>query len=513
MAKKVKNVRKCGILMPVFSLPSKYGIGSFSKEAYEFVDFLEKTGQSCWQILPLGPTSYGDSPYQSFSTYAGNPYFVDLEDLVGKGFLDKKELEKVDFGKNDESIDYAKIFKTRFEVLRKAFVKSGLSKESKTNPKAELKKEFDTFTKENAKWLDDYSLYMALKNKYDGRSWIEWPEDIRLRKKEALDEAKKKYEDAIGLYKFIQFLFIKQWFALKKYANDKGIDIIGDIPIYVAFDSADTWANPKLFQLNKENIPIAVAGCPPDAFSRTGQLWGNPLYKWDYHKKTGYKWWIDRIRHCYQLYDVVRIDHFRGFDEYYSIPYGDPTAENGKWEKGPGYDLFDVVKKELGDLRIIAEDLGYLTPSVIRLVKRTGFPGMKILQFAFDAREESDYLPHNYVSNSIVYTGTHDNDTTLGWYKTIPRTDKAFAKKYLNIRGNKDVVWEFIRACFMSVSNTAIIPMQDYLGLGKEARINTPSTLGNNWVWRMKADAITDDLCERMLQMAMLYGRTNKCQK
>ncbi len=507
MAKKVKSKRACGVLMPIFSLPSKYGIGAFSKEAYDFVDFLAKSGQSYWQILPLGPTSYGDSPYQSFSTYAGNPYFIDLEKLISMKFLDKEEVDKVNFGSNEIEINYARLFKTRYEVLYKAYVNSGLSDNSTKKPDEDFKKEFDEYVKDNAEWLPDYALYMALKKRYDGLSWVEWPEDLRLRKKEALDAANVKHADRIRFHEFIQFLFRKQWFELKAYANEKGIDIIGDIPIYVAFDSADTWANPKLFQLDKKNMPIAVAGCPPDAFARTGQLWGNPLYKWDYHEKTGFKWWINRIKSCYELYDVVRIDHFRGFDEYYSIPFGDPTAENGQWVKGPGYKLFEVMKKELGDIRVIAEDLGYLTPSVIALVKRTKFPGMKILQFAFDAREESDYLPHNYVQNSIVYTGTHDNETTLGWFNTIPREDKRFAKKYLNIKSNKDIVWEFIRATFASVSNTAVIPMQDYLGLGKEARINTPSTLGKNWTWRMSSDAITDELAERMLDMAKTYGR------
>ncbi len=507
MAKKEKNKRKCGVLMPIFSIPSKYGIGTFSKEAYEFVDFLADAGQSYWQILPLGPTSYGDSPYQSFSTFAGNPYFVDLEKLIEGGLLTKEEVDKVNFGTDEEHIDYAKLFKTRFEVLYKAFVNSGLSSKSEVEPDKELKAEFDAFVEENADWLEDYSLYMALKKNYGGLSWIEWPEEVRLRKKTALEEARKKHAERAGLYKFIQFLFMKQWFALKAYANGKGIEIIGDIPIYVAFDSADAWANPELFQLDEKNLPIAVAGCPPDAFSRTGQLWGNPLYKWEYHKETGFKWWMKRIRSCYKLYDVVRIDHFRGFDEYYAIPFGDPTAENGTWVKGPGYDLFDVMKKEIGKCKVIAEDLGYLTPSVIALVKKTGFPGMKILQFAFDAREESDYLPHNYIQNSIVYTGTHDNDTTLGWFNTIPRGDKAFAKKYLNIRSNKNVVWEFIRATFSSVSDTAIIPMQDYLELGSEARINTPSTLGKNWTWRMKSGACTKELADRMLDMAATYGR------
>ena len=311
-------------------------------------------------------------------------------------------------------------------------------------------------------------------------------------------------------YEFQQFLFQKQWFALKQYANEKGISIIGDIPIYVAFDSADTWANPQLFQFDEEGTPIAVAGCPPDMFSATGQLWGNPLYRWDYHKETGYEWWMQRIAHCFELYDVVRIDHFRGFDEYYAIPYGDPTAEYGHWEKGPGYELFQTMKKKLGNKAVIAEDLGFLTPSVIKLVKKTGYPGMKILQFAFDSREESDYLPHNYTPNSVVYTGTHDNDTNLNWYQTLCRRDKAFAKKYLNIKSNKEVTWEFIRAALASVSETAIIPMQDYLELGGEARINMPSTLGDNWKWRMVSGQTGDELAEKIYDMCKLYGRCRK---
>ena len=317
----------------------------------------------------------------------------------------------------------------------------------------------------------------------------------------------EKYAEEIAFYQFQQYLFAKQWFALKEYANQKKIEIIGDIPIYVAFDSSDTWANPELFQLDETLTPTAVAGCPPDAFSATGQLWGNPLYRWDYHKKTDYAWWMKRIGYCYKLYDVVRIDHFRGFDEYYSIPFGDDTAQFGHWEKGPGYDIFKTMKAVLGQKAVIAEDLGFLTKSVMNLVKRTGYPGMKILQFAFDSREEGDYMPYNYEANSIVYTGTHDNDTTAGWYEKLNRKDKAFAKRYLNIKTNKDVQWEFIRAAMASVSDTCVIPMQDYLGLGTEARINTPSTQGTNWKWRMLPGQFTGKLAERILEMSRLYGR------
>lgn len=490
-------MRKSGILLPVSSIPSKYGIGTFSKQAYEFIDMLAQAGQTYWQILPLGPTGYGDSPYQSFSTFAGNPYYIDLEMLTDDGYLTKKDCDKYDFGDNAEYIDYEKIYLSRFKALRTAFENSHIENDKK----------FADFISKNSYWLDDYALYMAVKNSFDGVSWIEWDEDIKLRKKAALEKYRKEYKSEIAFYQFQQFIFAKQWSKVKKYANEKGIQIIGDIPIYVAFDSADTWANPELFQLDENCVPTAVAGCPPDSFSATGQLWGNPLYRWDYHKETHYEWWMKRIEYCYQLYDIVRIDHFRGFDEYYSIPYKDPTAEFGHWEKGPGYDIFKTMKETLGKKAVIAEDLGFLTKSVLRLVKKTGYPGMKILQFAFDSREESDYLPHNYTNNSVVYTGTHDNDTVLGWYGALNRHDRAFARKYLNIRSNKDIQWEFIRAAMASVSDTCIIPMQDYLGLGQEARINIPSTLGMNWKWRMLPGAFTDELAERIREMTKLYGR------
>ncbi len=490
-------MRASGILLPVSSIPSEYGIGTFSKQAYAFIDSLAQAGQTYWQILPLGPTGYGDSPYQSFSTFAGNPYYIDLEELIKEGYLTKEDCDQYDFGDNAEYVDYEKVYLSRFKVLRKAFENSNIEKND----------EFQEFISKNSYWLDDYALYMAVKNSFDGVSWISWDEDIKLRKESALATYREKFAEEIAFYQFQQFLFVKQWTALKAYANEKKIQIIGDIPIYVAFDSADTWANPELFQLDDTCTPIAVAGCPPDAFSATGQLWGNPLYRWDYHKKTEYAWWMKRIAYCYELYDVVRIDHFRGFDEYYSIPYGDPTAEFGHWEQGPGYDIFKVMKEKLGKKAVIAEDLGFLTDSVLQLVKKTGYPGMKILQFAFDSREESDYLPHNYTANSVVYTGTHDNDTVLGWYEALNKRDKAFAKRYLNIRSNKDVQWEFIRAAMSSVSDTCIIPMQDYLGLGAEARTNVPSTLGTNWKWRMLPGAFDEELAERIRKMTKLYGR------
>ena len=492
-----KIVRKSGILLPISSIPSKYGIGTFSKEAYQFVDFLEEAGQKLWQILPLGPTGYGDSPYQSFSTFAGNPYYIDLEALIGKGYLTWEECDACDFGGSEAYVDYEKVYNERFALLRKAYDRSNIGSDST----------FVAFKEENAFWLDDYALYMAVKNSFDSKGWNEWDTDIKLRREAAVNEYKEKYAADIEFYQFQQYLFVTQWLALKEYANKKGIEIIGDIPIYVAFDSADTWTNPELFQLDDQCTPIAVAGCPPDAFSATGQLWGNPLYRWDYHKETGYAWWLKRIEYCYKLYDVVRIDHFRGFDEYYSIPYGDKTAEFGHWEAGPGYDLFKVMKEKLGDKAVIAEDLGFLTPTVEELIQKTGYPGMKILQFAFDPREESDYLPHNYVKNSVVYTGTHDNDTTVGWYAELDPEAKEFAKKYLKITDETDVEWEFIRGALASVSETAIIPMQDYLGLGAEARINVPSTLGTNWKWRLVNGQCSSELAARIKEMATLYAR------
>lgn len=489
-------MRKSGVLLPISSIPSKYGIGTFSKEAYDFVDFLEAAGQKLWQILPLGPTGYGDSPYQPFSTFAGNPYFIDLEELIQRGYLTKEECENCDFG-GEMEVNYEKIYLSRFKILKKAFIKSDL----KTEP------DFMEFCAKNAYWLEDYALYMAVKSSFQGKSWLEWKEDIKLRRPDAIRKYQKKYEEEIACYRFQQYFFAKQWKSLKDYANKKGIEIIGDLPIYVALDGADAWSNPELFQLDEQSIPLAVAGCPPDAFSSLGQLWGNPLYTWDYHKSTEYAWWMQRISYSFELYDIVRIDHFRGFDEYYSIPYGEPTAEHGTWEKGPGYDIFETMKQKIGNKPVIAEDLGFLTPGVIRLVKKTKYPGMKIIQFAFDSREESDYLPHNYIRNCVVYTGTHDNDTTEHWFKTLNRHDRNFAKRYMNLKSNKEVCPEFIRMVLSSVADTAIIPMQDYLGLGAEGRMNTPSTLGNNWRWRMQGGECSAELAAQMKKTAKLYGR------
>ncbi len=492
-------MRQQGILLPIFSIPSAYGIGTFGKESYRFVDFLKEAGQKLWQILPLGPTGYGDSPYQSFSTFAGNPYFIDLELLIQEGYLTREECDACDFGQKPHSIDYEKMYFSRFAVLRKAYER-GFKALKGTE-------EYLAFVGRSRHWLEDYALYMAVKGYFGGVCFMEWDEDIRLRKKAALARYRKELREEINFYCFLQYLFDKQWRALKSYANEQGIEIIGDIPIYVAFDSADTWANPELFRMDKEGFPIDVAGCPPDYFSRTGQLWGNPIYDWDYHKKTGYEWWMKRFAHCFELYDIVRIDHFRGFDEYWAVPYGEETAEGGRWEKGPGYELFAQMRKCLGRKKVIAEDLGFMTNSVRRLVKRTGFPNMKILQFAFEAGGESEYLPHFYDRNCVVYTGTHDNDTMAGFLEKMPAQDIRFARKYLGCRKDRNLCREIIRAASASVADTVIIPLQDWLELNNMARINIPSTLGENWKWRMERGMLSHKLAKRIRKMTKLYGR------
>ncbi len=493
-------MRQQGILLPISSIPSPYGIGTFGRESYRFVDFLERSGNKLWQILPLGPTGYGDSPYQSFSTFAGNPYFIDLEFLIEDGYLTKEECDLVDFGDDEHYIDYEKIYLSRFKVLRSAWNRA---KESGI----EKQRDYQEFKAKNAWWLADYALYMAVKNHFGGICFLEWDEDIRLRREEAMRKYRELLSEEIGFFEFQQYLFVKQWRDLKVYANKKGIEIVGDIPIYVALDSADTWSNPKLFQLDGKGLPVGVAGCPPDAFSETGQLWGNPLYDWEYHKENGYGWWISRFAYCFELYDVLRIDHFRGFDEYWYVPYGDPTARYGHWEKGPGVELFEAMEKCLGRQKVIAEDLGVLSDGVIELVQKTGYPRMKIIQFAFDAWQNSEYLPHNYDRNCVVYTGTHDNETTAAWIEQMPKKDVQFAKQYMHVRGTKKLWWEMIRIALASVADRVIIPMQDYLGLGSEARMNLPSTLGTNWKWRLDKEALTEELAEKIYRMAKIYGR------
>lgn len=501
-------MRQCGILLPVSSLPSPYGIGAFSKEAYEFVDYLKEAGQSFWQILPLGPTGFGDSPYQAFSAFAGNPYFIDLEQLIQEGLLREEECLAADFGSEPAFVDYGLLYKERFPLLKKAYLrwKEGMGGILQAHLLA--KKLLGEETRE-------YCFYMAVKDHFGGSSWDLWDEDICLRRPEAVSAYREQLSDEIGFYEFQQIKFEEQWKKLKEYAHSRGVQIIGDIPIYVAFDGADSWAHPELFQFNEENLPTAVAGCPPDAFSATGQLWGNPLYRWGYHRENSYEWWMKRMEYSFRMYDVVRVDHFRGFEAYYSIPYGDKTAENGHWEKGPGMELFAHMKKYFSQekLPIIAEDLGFLTPQVHELLTETGFPGMKVLEFAFDDTENSDYLIHKYPENCVVYTGTHDNDTLPGWFQALSSHDRAFAREYMGSQytPRERLHEDFIRLALMSPAKLAVIPVQDYLGLHTEARINEPSTIGKNWRWRLLPGQFGSREAGKCRRMCAVYGRVPEC--
>ncbi len=489
--------RSSGILMHISSLPGKYGIGTFGMEAFDFVDFLKKSGQKYWQILPLGQTSYGDSPYQCFSAFAGNPYFIDFEILEEEGLLEEEDYSNLDYGLDENCVDYAKLFVNKNKILKKAY----------HNSKNKFNNDIEDFKEKNKFWLNDYSLYMAVKNHFNLVSWQKWDDDIRLRKDEAINYYKKMLKDEIDYWVFVQYMFFKQWYSLKKYANENGIKIIGDIPIYVAEDSADIWSNPKYFKVDENMIPITVAGCPPDTFSATGQLWGNPIYNWDNLDRDGYGWWIDRVRESFKLYDVVRIDHFRGFEAYWEIPYGNKTAEFGQWTKGPGIKLFNAIKDNLGDVNIIAEDLGMMTDDVIELRDKTGFPGMKILQFGFGGEDSVD-LPHNYHANCVAYTGTHDNDTNCGWYNvTGSKNEIEKAKKYLNLTYEEGISRGLIRGVWGSQAYLAITTMQDFLGLGNEARMNLPSTLGGNWTWRASKKDLNDKLAEEIFELTRLYGR------
>ena len=496
--------RSAGILLPISSLPSPYGIGCFSQEAYDFVDWLKEAGQTYWQILPLGVTSYGDSPYQSFSAFAGNPYFISLDALVEEGVLTAAECKKANFGRKADDINYSRLYTERGRLLRLAYSRSDIGHNEA----------FAAFCEKNKWWLDDFALFMAVKDRFEGKPWIEWAEDIRLRWQNAMDYYRRELYFEVEYHKYLQFKFDEQWRRLKAYANSKGIRIIGDIPIYVALDSADAWANPQMFQLDEDNIPTAVAGVPPDGFSPTGQLWGNPLYRWEAHRKTGYQWWITRLWYCFELYDVVRIDHFRGFDEYFSIPYGSETAVEGHWEKGPGIELFRAVEQALGKREIIAEDLGYMSDTVRQLVRDSGFPGMKVLEFAFDSRDTgsaSDYLPHNYPVNSVAYTGTHDNETLVSWYRTVTDAERAMVRDYLYdyATPEEQLYKSMIALILRSAAATCIIPMQDWLGLDNSARINKPSTVGQNWRWRLKKTQLTKKLQKEICQLTTRYGRMN----
>lgn len=489
--------RAAGILMPITSLPSPYGIGTIGKEAREFADFLKASGQKIWQILPVGPTSYGDSPYQSFSTYAGNPYMIDLDTLCEEGLLSKSDLER-DWGADAGKVDYEKIYNNRFEVLRIAY----------NNFKEKDQTAFRSFCRKNCTWLKNYALYMAVKSSFNMVAWTQWPdEEIRKRDEKAVAKYERKYRDDVNFWKFLQFKFYEQWEAFRAYVNSLGIKIMGDMPIYVAMDSADTWANPDVFWLTEDREPVCVAGCPPDYFSATGQLWGNPLYNWDYLKQTNYKWWFDRIKAADALFDITRIDHFRAFDSYYAIPYPAENAINGEWKEGPGIEFFNLMREKIGDIEIVAEDLGLMTPGVKQLLADSGYPGMKVLEFAFDSGEANDYLPHHYTENSVVYTGTHDNDTLMGWLAEAKQSDIDYAYSYCHITQEEGFNWGLIRTAYESVSNYAIVQMQDILGLGTEARMNIPSTLGGNWTWRINKEALTDELAKKLKEMSVRSGR------
>ena len=493
--------RESGILLPVFSLPGSYGIGSFSRHARNWVDFLSAAGQSYWQILPLGSTGYGDSPYQSFSTFAGNPYLIDLDELVQRGLLSESDIPPAD---SVGDIDYKALYETRLPLLRRAFADG----EPLDNA------DYCRFLDNNRHWLDDYALFMSLKDKFGGKPWTDWPEEIRLRRPDALEACHAELSDEIAFQKRVQWEFSRQWSALRAYAHGKHIRIIGDIPIYVAMDSADAWANPELFQLDSDNRPTAVAGCPPDGFSASGQLWGNPLYDWDYHKQTDYQWWMERLKAAFGLYDVLRIDHFRGFDEYYAIPYGETTAVNGHWRTGPGLDFFRAMERHLGRREVIAEDLGYVTDTVRQLVRDTGFPGMKVLQFAFDSRDTGaavDYLPHNYPLNSVAYTGTHDNETSAGWLKNIKPEEFRQVREYLCdfYTPDTELVKPFVSLAMSSPARLCVIPLQDYMGLGNDCRMNRPSSVGENWRWRVREEELSDALRGEIAAITARYGRTN----
>ena len=489
-------MRESGILMHITSLPGPYGVGTMGKQAFEFVDFLHKAGQRYWQILPLTPTGYGDSPYQSCSTYAGNHYLIDLPTLVDDGLLEQEEITCIDWGWQEDRVDFGILYKNRLNILKKAYGRFRASAD------------FEEFCEQNESWLPDFALFMALKEKYDGQPWYQWERGIMLRQPDAIDRARQQLQEQIRFFCFVQYLFFRQWHALRQYAHQKKVRIIGDVPIYVPYDSADVWSNPQWFQLDENMQPIAVAGCPPDAFSEDGQLWGNPLYRWDLLKKDGYRWWLSRLEAAGKLYDVVRMDHFRGFEAYWSVPFGDATARNGQWCKGPGLDFMHMIKSQLPHISLIAEDLGFLTQEVLDLRDESGFPGMKVLGFAFDSREPSEYLPHTYPANSVCYTGTHDNMTMRQWFETASADAVAYATEYMRLSQAEGMVWGVVRTAMSSVSDLCVIQMQDLLNLGAEARMNFPGTMSNaNWTWRAW-DGFTDNgLAERVYNLTRLYGR------
>ncbi|MDD4437907.1 MAG: 4-alpha-glucanotransferase [Tissierellia bacterium] len=493
----MERKRSGGILMHISSLPGEYGIGDFGKEAYSFVDFLVNAKQKYWQVLPLGITGYGDSPYQSFSSYAGNPYFIDLDEFIEIGYLTEDEIKSFDLGCDLAKVDYGLLYKNKFSLLEKVYKKA----------KESLNEDLYKFYMDNFEWLRDFALFMSIKGLHGSVSWLSWQGDYRRKDSKNVKKFEEDNKDRIYFWIFTQYFFYKQWYRLKSYANENGIKIIGDLPIYVAEDSQDVWSNPKLFNLDEALFPITVSGCPPDAFSEKGQLWGNPIYDWSAMEKEDYGWWKNRIKHSFKMFDVLRIDHFRGFESYWEIKYGFEDAALGQWVKGPGINFFNSIKEELGELNIIAEDLGFLTEDVKKLLKYSGFRGMKVLQFAFDSREGSDYLPHNYDKNCVVYTGTHDNSTVVGWFSKAKIEDADYAKEYFKIGLKEGLNWGFIRGAWSSTADLAITTMQDILGLGDEARMNTPSTVGGNWTWRMKKTDLTIEIVEKLSNITTIYGR------
>ncbi len=496
-------MRESGVLFPIFSIPSRFGIGCFSKEAYEFVDFLEGAAQGYWQILPVGPTGYGNSPYQPFSAFAGNPYFISPEQLIEDGLLTWDECNACDFGNDETKVDYGALYQNRDALLKTAF--------ERFRENASSDKEYRAFLKKESDWLEDYALYMSLKNRYNGASWLDWDEDIKTRKPPALAKASGELADDIAFVYFKQYMFDKQWRTLREYANSKNVKIIGDLPFYVSLDSADCWAHPEVFQMDKKLNPKVVAGCAPDAFSSTGQLWGNPIYDWKALASKGYDWWVRRIRRNYEFYDVIRIDHFHGFCEYYAVPYGDETAEKGRLNKGPGMDLFRALKNQIGELRIIAEDLGNVTPENEQLLADSGFPGMKVLQYGFTSWD-SCYVNHRHTRNCVVYTGTHDNTPTYAWVQEISDGERDFCRRYINSMNSDygQLVWDIIREAYRSVADLCIIPLQDYLCLGREARLNTPGTSDGNWEWRLRPNFLSDDLKRSIRVLTETYSRVPK---
>lgn len=492
--------RASGILLHPTSLPSEFGIGDFGPIAFQFVDFLVETRQTYWQILPLGPTGYGDSPYQSFSAFAGNTNLISPEKLVEDRLLTEEDInQKPDFPR--DRIDYGKVYEWKNSILPKAFERFRGEKNE------DFGEEFESFCAQEAAWLEDYAFFRAAKLSHDHKAWYEWEKPLRLRQERALKQAQKNLHEQIEEQKFFQFLFFRQWSKLKAYANEKGVKIVGDVPIFVALDSADVWCNQDKFKLKKDGSPKVVAGVPPDYFSKTGQLWGNPIYEWRQMQKNNFGWWISRIKHTLKTVDVARIDHFRGFAGAWEVPGGDETAENGKWVDVPGRELFEAVKDAVGDLPFWAEDLGVITDDVRQLRDLFGFPGMKILQYAFGGDPKNEFLPHNYIQNCVAYTGTHDNETSVGWFNSQHGYERFYCLKYLNSNAHA-IHWDFIRAAWSSVADTAIAPMQDILGLGNEARMNLPASSSGNWNWRFRAEAVTKEIIEKLREMTEIYGRS-----